>query len=435
MKILFLPSDLGGGFGHISRCLALADEAKNRGHNCTFILNDQKYKKRIGKSFNVFVCKINHHISFLQKLKLKLFRKKLSDNPLFIEISSLDYQVLRDGFTDKKVIVELLNEYIKIAEHHRPDVLIGDTNLLVWMLSNKIKVPAVQIVRFASHPASAKLIWWKDVSHKMIQPDIAEVFNPVLNKIGLESIKRAEDLLKGHLYIVPSLPEIEPVLEDEKSVHVGSLTLTANNSEPPIWFKEINDKDPLVYITIGGGAGSVGNKLFFETVIQAFSNKNIQVIVSTTNKFDPDKFSNLPSNIRMYKWVPGKFIISKSDLIIFHGGYGTMMEAISCGKPTIVIPFHTEQEGNGRRLEELGCGTVIKLSNETYIKVESKWQYGRFTYLIQNKYDIKPEMLYKKCLELLNDEKYLNAAKILQAKINEYQGSQKTIDLIEKKWS
>jgi spore coat polysaccharide biosynthesis predicted glycosyltransferase SpsG len=45
MKLLFLPNYLGGGFGHIGRCLALAEKARERNFQCAFFLNGPHIEK------------------------------------------------------------------------------------------------------------------------------------------------------------------------------------------------------------------------------------------------------------------------------------------------------------------------------------------------------------------------------------------------------
>ena len=108
------------------------------------------------------------------------------------------------------------------------------------------------------------------------------------------------------------------------------------------------------------------------------------------------------------------------------------MLLVSLKTPHLV--FQTEQEGNGRRLEQLGCGHVIKLSQEEYNKSENNWGYGTYSFLIQNRYDLFPENLYGKVDKVLNDKKYLINAQNLQSKIKQYLGPIKTIELIEKYW-
>ncbi len=436
MRLLFFPSDLGGGFGHISRCLALAHEAACRGHTCAFVMNDTKYEQQLQKDFNVFISKKHpQYSSLLSFLKRKIGRLYAYPAPLFTEISGLDYQVIRDGFVNENIIKKKVAQYHKMVRTFKPDVLVGDTNLLVRMLSKKADVPVVQIVRYASHPKTAKLIWWQDEPAGMIPPDASALFNPLRMEMGFKPVTKAEDLLQGDLYIVPSIPEIEPVPEDEKTIHVGELTVPNRHDEIPSWLQDIDDTQPLVYITIGGGAGPVGNTLFFSTIVEAFTRKAIQVIVSTSSKFDPATFPNLPPNIRFFTWVPGKLIISKADVVIFHGGYGTMMETVTCGKPTITIPFQSEQEGNGRRLEQLGSGLVVKLSQENHQRIEARWKYGTYSFFVQNTYELTAEELYGKVHELLHHNKYRHNAEYLQSKVKNYHGPQQVMELVEKYWS
>jgi UDP:flavonoid glycosyltransferase YjiC (YdhE family) len=435
MKILFFPSDSGGGFGHISRCLVIAKEAQKRGHICAFVTSNNKYHQNLLKHFQIYTIKQNRGWKpLLFALKAMLFRSGCSHSPVFTEFSGLDLQVVRDGLASHKIVNKILTQYTQIIDNFNPHLLLGDTNLLTWILSRRVDLPVVQIVRYASHPETSKLIWWKIEPKGVIPPNSSALFNPLLTGMGLRAIKRAEDLLRGDLFIVPSIPEIEPIPEDGKTVHVGALTISIRNDGTPSWFQEIDNNQPLVYVTIGGGAGPVGNKSFFSTIVEAFTDKPIQVVVSTSDKFDLLDFPNLPKNIRIFKWVPGKFMISKADLVVFHGGYGTMMESIVCGKPTITIPFQSEQEGNGRRLEQLGCGLVVKLSAEAYKRIEAKWKYGTYSFLVQNRYDLTAEELFRAVDKILSGSESLNKAKNLQRKIREYHGAEEAMELIEKHW-
>jgi UDP:flavonoid glycosyltransferase YjiC (YdhE family) len=436
MKMVFFPSDRGGGFGHISRCLILAQEARNRGHACGLVLSDTKYEKQIGSRFPVFVVKppASRSKEVLRAL-CRIIPKKHGAIPLYVGVSGLDFQVVRDGLVTEEAIEYVLKEYEGVLIRFKPDVLIGDANLLVWILSHKIGVPVLQIVRYASHPATAKLIWWEDEPYGLTPPNSSLLFNPILDKLKISSIERAENLLRGDMYLVPSIPEIEPIPSDEMTVHVGQLSVSETNEQVPAWFRDIDGHRPLVYVTIGGGAGPVGNKVFFQTAIEALANKAIQVVVSTSVKFNDRDFPYLPKNIRMFQWVPGRFLISRSDLIVFHGGYGTMMECIAYGKPSIIVPFQTEQEGNGRRLEQLRCGRVVRLGRDKYKQIRAKWRYGTYSFLVQNTYDLKPDEFIGEVNEVLFSSEYLNNAQRLQSRVKQYHGSERAVELIEERWA
>lgn len=434
MRILFFPSDRGGGFGHISRCLALAHEATSLGHTCGFVLSDAKYERKVGSGFSVIVTR--GRIPFLSRLLGsvgRLRRQTTEPRPLYLMISGLDYQVVRDNLFTAQDVELTLEEYKKAVGNLKPDVLVGDTNLLVWMLGQKVHLPVVQIVRYASHPKTAKLVWWDEPPSNVVPPDSSALFNPILERAGLECITRAEDLLRGDLYIVPSVPEMEPMPQDEKTEYVGAL-LTAAGSQPEKPWTDgwLVDGIPLVYVTIGGGAGPVGSRLFFSTLVEAFADASARVIVSTAGKFPSSSFSQLPANIRFFDWVPGRMLISMADLVLFHGGYATMMETASEGKPTVVVPFHSEQESNGRRLEQLGAGRVLKLSKEAFKEVKASWPHGTYSYLVQRSFDLSFDELRSAVHDIIGSSEYSVGAQVLRQRIAKYGGALNAVGLIQK---
>lgn len=435
MNLLFFPSDLGGGCGHVSRCRAIAHAARKHGHTCAFVLNAVKYRPLIEKDFPVFMATPNRLVAWTAGLRTSISGMagwRSRPQPLFTEFPTLDYQVLRDGLVDPGAIGARLDQYRKIVAACRPHVLVGDTNLLVWMLGRCTGVPVVQIVRAATHPKTARLIWWKDIATELVPPCTAPVFNVVLEHLRFPRIEKAEDLVRGDRYLIPSTPEIEPVPPDATTAHVGALTLQPSGDRQPVWLRQLDTGTPVVYITIGGGAGQVGTARFFETVIEAFRDSPVQVVVSTSAKFKKRVTGATPRNIAFYDWVPGLMTIQRADVVVFHGGYGTMMEILSCGKPSLTIPYHSEQEGNGRRVEALGCGRVRRVSLQEPRQVMRSWQYGTYTFLVQDRYDLGPVDLRAHVCELCDTGCFRDNARSLQEKLRHCGGVDRAVREIER---
>ena len=48
-----------------------------------------------------------------------------------------------------------------------------------------------------------------------------------------------------------------------------------------------------------------------------------------------------------------------SSVVICHGGYGTVLDAVDAAVPLIVVPFGADQHINGASVERLGIGRLI----------------------------------------------------------------------------
>jgi len=257
MKILFAPSDLGGGWGHISRCTALAAFAEKAGHSTVFLLQNPVIAKQLKKKFAVAqIPDIGSSSSWFKEQMHRMMRR-LHREPLYVRISGLSYQVLRDGLVNADIINIQITKYIDIIHREKPDLIVGDTNLLIGTAARLTHIPVVQLVRKGFHPNDPNLIWWQSSGQEIEPPAVTEMFNNILQENALPSVSRIEALLDGDLILIPSLPELEPLHDMEDTSYIGPLLAEPEQSAQ--FYNFDKDKNPLIYITIGAGAGTVGS--------------------------------------------------------------------------------------------------------------------------------------------------------------------------------
>jgi UDP:flavonoid glycosyltransferase YjiC (YdhE family) len=348
-RALLFPSYFGGGFGHVGRCLALAGELSRQNWTVAMVLAG-RYVDLVRKAgYQVF-----------QPLFPARPRRGEREPPAYTYILDGNVQALRDGLVRPWRVRAAVAEAQYIVRRFRPDVLIGDLSLLPWIVGQRSGLPVIQIVRSIMHPAAPRIIWWQEPPDGMISPDIRPVFDPVLSRWGLNSISRVEELVRGDMFLIPSIPELEPLPNGLSSTHyVGALIrsqLAAGALPAPL---DKQTEKPVIYVTLGGGAGPVGNRRFFQKLNEALGETPWSVIVSTGRRFDPSDLPPAPPNMFYHQWVPGQAVIQRSSAVVFHGGYGTTMETVSYGVPSVVVPFHSEQESNGRRLEACSAARVL----------------------------------------------------------------------------
>jgi UDP:flavonoid glycosyltransferase YjiC (YdhE family) len=69
------------------------------------------------------------------------------------------------------------------------------------------------------------------------------------------------------------------------------------------------------------------------------------------------------------------YIISKVDLVLTHGGNGSIYQALYGGVPVLCYPVIFEQEWNVRRIADLGFGDMIPkhFTADKLKKIIEKW--------------------------------------------------------------
>jgi len=100
--------------------------------------------------------------------------------------------------------------------------------------------------------------------------------------------------------------------------------------------------------------------LFLKKVIEAAREFPSVRLIMQANKevldFDVPHSCN---NVEIYHFVDQLSVIKGSELVITHGGFGTVKECLWYRKPILVAPFAFDQFENARRITTLGFGNCI----------------------------------------------------------------------------
>jgi UDP:flavonoid glycosyltransferase YjiC (YdhE family) len=138
--------------------------------------------------------------------------------------------------------------------------------------------------------------------------------------------------------------------------------------EPSIWHDRVridfpwhllNAQQKLVYCSLGTQSVNYAEAVaVLRAVIATFDGwESHQVLVAAGPLYDAIMMTEtLPDNALIVRSAPQLEILEHADLIITHGGLGTLKEAIMARVPALVIPFLFDQPTNGRRVEFHGIG-------------------------------------------------------------------------------
>jgi MGT family glycosyltransferase len=128
--------------------------------------------------------------------------------------------------------------------------------------------------------------------------------------------------------------------EEPGEYYIGAGVDIARREEPFPW-ADIDSDRPLIYCARGSQTKlqKETSRRFFQLVIEsAAARPDWQFIVAIGKIFDAKDFPSIPSNVLLYRWAPQLEVLSRANVMINHGGFGTVKECILMGVPMVILP-------------------------------------------------------------------------------------------------
>ncbi|HXW62674.1 MAG TPA: glycosyltransferase [Candidatus Acidoferrales bacterium] len=112
---------------------------------------------------------------------------------------------------------------------------------------------------------------------------------------------------------------------------------------------------PPVVFTPGSAAATLPE--FFRESVEACRIAGLRGLLVTMH---PNQLPReLPDDVRSFSYLPFSQILPRCAAITYHGGIGTMAQAIKAAIPHLVVPHSYDQPDNGFRIERLGLGCCV----------------------------------------------------------------------------
>lgn len=113
---------------------------------------------------------------------------------------------------------------------------------------------------------------------------------------------------------------------------------------------------PLVYLTLG--TVSFGATEVLRSAIDGLARLPVEVLVAL-GPGDPALLGEVPANVRVAGFVPQAKVLQRADLVVHHGGTGTVLGTLAAGLPQLVLPQGADQFVNADVLAEVGAGAKL----------------------------------------------------------------------------
>ena len=133
---------------------------------------------------------------------------------------------------------------------------------------------------------------------------------------------------------------------------------TSGESLPDWWD---GSDAPLVYVTFGTVLGHMSIAAdAYRTALGSGGGMEIRVLLTVGRRFDRAGLGPIPANVRVEAWVEQTDVLDEADLVVCHGGSGTVFGALAAAVPLVVVPLFADQFENARRIADAGAGLIIE---------------------------------------------------------------------------
>jgi MGT family glycosyltransferase len=248
--------------------------------------------------------------------------------------------------------------------------MVGGMDPVVPHLERELDVPVVylsavflQNARTLTHmlricrdlPAAAGFL----MRHRTLTRSLSPMLSQTLMGTRVADLLDMFGPQSSTLNIVFTSRDFQPFPDDfdDTCLFVGP-TPTRSLPDPTFPMDRLRDHDgTVVYATLGTVYNTWTH--FFRAVIDAFEGSDTLVVIAAGHTDRVREIGTVPSNVILRPFVPQADVLSNADLIIAHGGMGTVSDAIAYQVPSILTPLAADQFFNAYRLEEFGAGRVI----------------------------------------------------------------------------
>jgi rhamnosyltransferase subunit B len=132
---------------------------------------------------------------------------------------------------------------------------------------------------------------------------------------------------------------------------------------PPAIEQFLQQGPPPLVFTLGSAAVLDAGDFYQQSALAAqLTGQRAVLLVGSDPRNIPQQ---LAANMCVANYAPYSRLFPRGSLIIHQGGVGTAAQALSSGKPMLVMPYSHDQPDNARRVRRLGVARVIRRSQYT----------------------------------------------------------------------
>ena len=252
---------------------------------------------------------------------------------------------LRDRFA-RRAARYRVPRAIELCAEWQPNVLVCDeTDFGVMLAAERLGLPYASVLVIASGSFVRTEV-------------VGEALNELRSELGLPPDPELE-MLSRYLVLSPFPTGYrDPASPLPATAHAfRPSTLGPADDSAPAW-SSVLPGAPTVYFTLGTIFNMESGDLLAR-VLTALRELPINLVVTVGHQIDPAEFGRQPANVHIERYIPQSSVLPHCDLVVSHGGSGSVIGALAHGLPSVLIPIGADQPWNAERCANLGVARVL----------------------------------------------------------------------------
>ena len=260
----------------------------------------------------------------------------------------------------------------EVVRSVRPDVVVADILTLAPALGGELEgvpvatlVPHVHPVTPSGWPpysigarlprrALGRALWrsTEPVVRGGLERGRAEL-NETRRRLGLPPLAHVHGGISHELCMVATFPQLEYPRRWEPWEHVVGPLLW----EQPFGDVELPPGDAPLVLVAPSTSQDPSHRLL-RAAVEGLAGEDVRVL-ATTNRRPPPSPIDVPANTRLVDWVSYARTMPRCDVVVCHGGHGTVARALASGCVVVVVPAAGDMNENGARVDWAGVGVRL----------------------------------------------------------------------------
>lgn len=337
--------EIGADLGHLTRLANITRKLEQMNHRVTVAVKD------LSRALPVF------RDTGATLLQAPVWLPKVSLNR---PIACIADSLLLLGYLEPDGLHSLYRAWQNLTRLVQPDLIIYDYAPTALLANRHLGMPAITVGTGFMDPAPGHPIadWRPKSYHDQLiarqEARLLESINTVLEREGQPPLTRFSDLYQDAYTYLSGFPILD-LYEGQRDPQRAFYHPADQNSTPrqPVQFPAGDGPRIIAYL-----------KHYYphlNLLLKALSLCQARVFVACPGareeQLKPFASPRFHFSTQLVALEQG---MAQADLFLGHGNHGSVIQALECGTPAVVVPLHLEQLLTGQRLQQAGLGVLIE---------------------------------------------------------------------------